>query len=64
MEYQAVTREQIIRMALEAQACRSSFNRWAMYDSDLERFAALVAAAERERIKQEEQRCYVQRSAS
>lgn len=46
-----MTREEIIRMAWEAGGHASGFgfgDRWAMYTQDLERFAALVAAAERE----------------
>jgi hypothetical protein len=53
-----MTREDIIRMAREAGirdcTCNGEFG-------CLERFAALVAAAERERIKEENQRCYVAR---
>jgi hypothetical protein len=47
-----VTREDIIRMALEAGANRSfnpyKWDIWNIRDTDLERFAALVAAHERE----------------
>jgi len=42
-------RDEIIRMAREAGATVSSFHgRFVMYPDDIERFAALVAAAERE----------------
>jgi len=42
-------REEIIRMAREAGATVSSFHgRFVMYPDDIERFAALVAAHERE----------------
>jgi hypothetical protein len=44
-----MTRDDIIRMAREAGATVSSFHgRFVMYPDDIERFAALVAAAERE----------------
>ena len=43
-----MNREDIIRMAKEAGLTLSSFCRWSAYSDDLERFAALVAAAERE----------------
>lgn len=43
-----MTRDDIIRMAKEAGLTLSSFCRWSAYSDDLERFAALVAAAERE----------------
>lgn len=44
-----MTREEIIRMAWESGGHASGFHaRWVMYAQDLERFAALVAAAERE----------------
>lgn len=43
-----MTRDNIIRMAREAGFVDSSFCRWSAYSDDLERFAALVAAAERE----------------
>ena len=43
-----MTRDDIIRMAKEAGLALSSFCRWSAYSDDLERFAALVAAAERE----------------
>ena len=44
-----MTREQIIRMAREAEIFTGGhpMNPWSVYPSDLERFAALVAAAER-----------------
>jgi hypothetical protein len=35
---------------------------WVANDADLEHFAELVRQDERERIKQENQRCYVERS--
>jgi len=44
----AMTRADIIRLAQEAGLTLSSFCRWSAYSDDLERFAALVAAAERE----------------
>ena len=43
-----MTREDAIRMAREAGLVAASFCRWSAYPDDLERFAALVAAAERE----------------
>ena len=43
-----MTRDDIIRMAREAGLALASFCRWSAYSDDLERFAALVAAAERE----------------
>ena len=43
-----MTRDDIIRMAKEAGLTLSSLCRWSAYSNDLERFAALVAAAERE----------------
>ena len=44
-----MTRDDIIRMAREAGATVSSFHgRFVMYRDDIERFAELVAAAERE----------------
>ena len=43
-----MTRDDIIRMAKEAGLAPASFCRWSAYSDDLERFAALVAAAERE----------------
>jgi len=44
-----MTRDDIIKMAREAGATVSSFHgRFVMYPDDIERFAALVAAAERE----------------
>jgi|GEM_PF-909261 len=45
-----MTRDDIIRMAKEAGLTLSSFCRWSAYSDDLERFAAFVAAAEREKI--------------
>jgi len=46
-----MTRDDIIRMAREAGAERNSdFHDWSFDDNQLERFAALVAAAERERL--------------
>ena len=42
-----MNREDIIRMAREAGLMPASFCRWSAYSDDLERFAALVAAAER-----------------
>ena len=44
-----MTRTEILRMAREAGATVSSFHgRFVMYPDDIERFAALVASAERE----------------
>jgi len=43
-----MTRDDIIKLAREAGFANSSFCRWSAYTDDLERFAALVAAAERE----------------
>lgn len=43
-----MTREQIIRMARDAGLVAAPFCRWSAYSDDLERFANLVAAAERE----------------
>ena len=43
-----MTREDIIRMAREAGFVDASFCRFSAYTDDLERFAALVRAAERE----------------
>ena len=42
----------IIRMAREAGFTDASFCRWSAYTDDLERFAKLVAAAEREACAQ------------
>jgi F420-dependent methylenetetrahydromethanopterin dehydrogenase len=47
------TRDDIIRMAREAGGWPSDFDvRWVFYISDVERFARLVAAAEREEMHQ------------
>ena len=44
-----MTRDEIIRMAQGAGGYTTNFNgRWTFYMADLERFANLVAAAERE----------------
>ena len=43
-----MSRDDIIRMAREAGFADASFCRWSAYSDDLERFAALVAAHERE----------------
>ena len=43
-----MTREEIIALAREAQAEEANHGWWAMHTEDLERFAALVAAHERE----------------
>jgi hypothetical protein len=52
----AMTREDIFRMAVEAGArdCANpdKWDIWEIRDTDLERFAALVAAHERERLVQ------------
>ena len=44
-----MTRNDIIRMAHEAQGEALNHGMWSMHIEDLERFAALVAAAERNR---------------
>ncbi len=59
-----MTREDIIRMAREAGAIHihGKPNEFAIVGNDsIKAFATLVAAAERERIKEENQRCYVAR---
>jgi hypothetical protein len=62
-----MTREDIIRMAREAGAAPYTNRHYpdrtthTFSPDQLERFAALVAVAERERIKEENQRCYVAR---
>lgn len=44
-----MTRDDIIRMAREAGGYATNFNgRWMFYMADIERFAALIAAHERE----------------
>lgn len=43
-----MTRDDILRMAREAGFVDESFCRWGAYSDDIERFANLVAAAERE----------------
>lgn len=45
-----MSRDDIFRMALEAGGMPDGFfgDRWVMYTQEIERFAALVAAAERE----------------
>ena len=43
-----MNRDDIIHMAKEAGLAPASFCRWSAYSDDLERFATLVAAAERE----------------
>ena len=68
-----MTRDEIIKLAREAGAKPSShpekWDVWLFQDPAMERFAALVAAAEREecakvwrlfeqKIKEEQQRCY------
>lgn len=59
-----MTREDIIRMAREA-GCFEKHKVFYFASPELEAFAALIAAAseakERERIKEENQRCYVVR---
>ena len=47
-----MTRDDIIRMAREAGFTDASFCRWSAYTDDLDRFAAIVAAAEREACAQ------------
>jgi hypothetical protein len=51
-----MTRDEMIKMAVEAGISRSRnpdlYDIWEVSDTELERFAALVVAAERERIKQ------------
>jgi len=59
-----MTREELIRMAREVGAIHihGRPNEFAIVGNDsIKAFAALVAAAERERIKEENQRCYVAR---
>ena len=59
-----MNREDIIRMAREVGAIHihGRPNEFAIVGNDsIKAFAALVAAAERERIKEENQRCYVAR---
>jgi hypothetical protein len=50
-----MTRDEIIKLAIEAGISRSRspdlYDIWEVSDTELERFAALVVAAERERIK-------------
>ena len=47
-----MTRDDIIRMALEAGGHASGFgDRWVMYTQDLERFASLVAAEKDKEIE-------------
>ena len=47
-----MNRDDIIRMAREAGGeCNSDFPDWSFEDDTIQRFAALVAAAERERLK-------------
>lgn len=43
-----MNRDDIIRMAREAQGEALNYGMWSMHVEDLERFATLVAAAERE----------------
>lgn len=43
-----MTRDDILRLARETGGTLSSFDRWSMHTSDVVRFGALVAAAERE----------------
>lgn len=44
-----MTRDEIVRMAREAGGYATNFNgRWMFYMADIERFATLVAATERE----------------
>ena len=43
-----MTRDDILRLAREAGGTLSSFDRWSMHTSDVVRFGALIAAAERE----------------
>lgn len=45
-----MNKAEIIRMAREAGFVDASFCRWSAYSDDLERFAVLVAAAEREAV--------------
>ena len=57
-----MNRDDIIRMAREAGVVDESFCRWGAYTDDLERFASLVAAAEREacaRVCDEVDRRYI-----
>jgi hypothetical protein len=50
-----------IEMAREAGADIGTSGRWLMTQAELYRFAAIVRADERERIKEENQRCYAAR---
>jgi len=43
-----MTRDDILRLVREAGGTLSSFDRWSLHTSDVVRFGALVAAAERE----------------
>jgi len=52
-----MTRDDIIRMAVECQLVTTA-NRDGIYIEALERFAELVAAAEREACSAENLRCY------
>jgi len=54
-----MTREEIIGLAREAGFLVASASLWVAETEALERFAALVAAAERQALKEEQQRCYV-----
>ena len=60
-----MTRDEIIEMARQAGGFLGELpmgDAWLFLEEEyLERFAELVAAKERERIKQEQQRCYVAR---
>lgn len=49
-----MTRNDVIRMAREAGFTDASFCRWSAYTDDLERFAALVAAAERRSLSSQD----------
>jgi hypothetical protein len=58
-----MTRDEIIKMAIEAGISRSRspdlYDIWEVSDTELERFAALVAAAERAELRAEVERLRV-----
>ena len=57
-----MTQDEIIEMARQAgMAYEDDTDRYIANIDDLQDFAKLVAAKERERIKEENQRCYVDR---
>jgi hypothetical protein len=52
-----MTRDDVIRMAREARFEQIAGDDWVCFTEEIERFAALVAAAERERLKPAAERC-------